>query len=115
MLFLGMVAMQRIVKPRDHPRRIAKGRMLGDVFYALAVDPHLSAVIEAVEKLLTRIGKRRDMPWFSLRRRVQLNARCGADLPAQQLNIAATRLVNVSIARQLPQSEMRKWRDLQAR
>ena len=57
MLFLGMVAMQRIVKPRDHPRRIAKGRVLGDVLYALAVDPHLSAIIEAVEKFLAGIGE----------------------------------------------------------
>ena len=57
-LLLGVVAMQRVVKPRDHPRCIAKGRMLGDFLYALAVDPHLPAVVEAVEKLLTGIGKR---------------------------------------------------------
>ena len=57
-LLLGVVAMQRVVKPRNHPRCIAKGRMLGDFFYALAIDPHLPAIVETVEKLLSRIGKR---------------------------------------------------------
>ena len=54
-----MIAMQRVVEPRNHPRRVAEGRMLGDVLDPLAVDPHLSAVIEAVEEFLAGIGKRR--------------------------------------------------------
>ena len=52
-----MVAMQRVVEPRHHPRGITEGGMLGDVLDALAVDPHLSAVVEAVEKFLAGIGK----------------------------------------------------------
>ena len=49
--------MQRVVEPRHHPRGIAEGGMLGDVLDALAVDPHLSAVVEAVEKFLAGVGK----------------------------------------------------------
>jgi hypothetical protein len=56
---VGVVAVQRIVQPGDHPRRVAEPRMLGDLLYALAVDPYLPAVVEAVEKFLARIGKRR--------------------------------------------------------
>src|SRR5271169_3826805 len=56
-LLFRMVAMQRVVEPRHHPRRIAERRVLGDVFDALAVDPYLSAVVEAVEKFLAGVGK----------------------------------------------------------
>src|SRR5271165_2329213 len=54
---LGVVAMQRVVEPGHHPRGVAESGMLGDVFDALAIDPDLPAVIEAVEKLLAGIGK----------------------------------------------------------
>jgi hypothetical protein len=33
--------------------------VLGDVFYALAVNPNLSTIVKAVEKLLACIGKQR--------------------------------------------------------
>ena len=54
---LGVIAMQRVVQPRHHPRGVAEGRVLGDLSDALPVDPHLPPVVEAVEKLFTRIGK----------------------------------------------------------
>jgi hypothetical protein len=57
-LILGVISVQRVVKPCNHPRGIAKGRMFGNFLYALAVDPHLPPVVETVEKLLTRIGQR---------------------------------------------------------
>src|SRR5215472_8174459 len=50
-----MIAVQGIVEPRDHPRRIAESGMLGDVLYPRAIDPHLAAVVEAVEKFLSGV------------------------------------------------------------
>jgi hypothetical protein len=55
----GMVAMQRVVEPRHHSRGIAECRVLGDVFYPLAVNPNFSTIVKAVEKLLARVGKQR--------------------------------------------------------
>ncbi len=52
-----MITMQRVVEPGDHPRRVAERRVIGDVFDALAVDPHLSPVVQAVQKFLAGIGK----------------------------------------------------------
>ncbi len=52
-----MVAVQRIVEPGDHPGGIAERRMLGDILDALTVNPDLSTIVQAVEKLLARVGK----------------------------------------------------------
>ena len=52
-----MIAMQRVVEPGDHPRRVAEGRVLGDVVDALPVNPHLPPVVQAVEKFLAGVGK----------------------------------------------------------
>jgi hypothetical protein len=52
-----MVAVQRVVEPGDHASGVAKSRMRGDVFDPLAVNPHLSPVVEAVEKFAAGIGE----------------------------------------------------------
>src|SRR5215469_11553542 len=52
-----MVAMQRIIKTRQHPRGIAESGMLGDVRYPFAIDPHFAAVVEAVEKFRASVGQ----------------------------------------------------------
>ncbi len=56
---LLIIAVQRVVEPGDHPRGIAECGMLGDIFDPLAVYPHFSAIVEAVEKLLAGVGQRR--------------------------------------------------------
>ena len=56
--FLGVISVQRVVKPRNHPRGIAKGRMFGNFLYALAVDPHLPPVVQTLEKLFAGVRKR---------------------------------------------------------
>src|SRR5947209_2819492 len=53
-LVCGLV--QRVVEARDGARRIAEGRMRGQIVDALAVDVDLPAVAQAREVLLT--GKR---------------------------------------------------------
>jgi hypothetical protein len=54
-LALVVVFVQGVVKPCDHPRGVAKGRMCSDVFDPLAVNPHLTPVIEAVEEFFAGI------------------------------------------------------------
>src|SRR5207249_10675034 len=54
-----VVVVQRIVKPRKHPGAVLKRRMGRDVLDALAVDPDLAAVVEALEKLLAGVRERR--------------------------------------------------------
>src|SRR5581483_1182034 len=46
---LGLAVMQRVVKPRDRARGIAKSRMRRDVGDALAVDIDFAAVAQALE------------------------------------------------------------------
>ncbi|MNN39402.1 hypothetical protein D3C81_1534370 [compost metagenome] len=46
--------MQRLVHPGNHARHIAKGRMLGDIAHALAVDPHFAPIVQALQELLPR-------------------------------------------------------------
>src|SRR5579883_3416482 len=52
-----MVAVQRVVKASDHAGGVAKSGMDGDIAHALAIDPHLAAIIETVEKFLAGVGK----------------------------------------------------------
>jgi hypothetical protein len=51
--------MKRVVEPRDHPRGVTEGRMIGDFFYSLAVNPDFSSVIEAFEEFPTGIRQYR--------------------------------------------------------
>src|ERR1041384_5278965 len=41
--------MERVVKPRDRPRCIAKGRVRGDVGNALAINVDFAAIAQALE------------------------------------------------------------------
>ncbi len=54
-----VVFVQRVIEAGDHPRGVAEGRVLGDVLDALAVDPDLPAVVEAVEKFLAGVRQHR--------------------------------------------------------
>jgi len=76
-----MVAMQSVVEPGQHARGIAEGGMLGDVRYPLAVDPHLTPVVEAVEKLLAGVRQLRVHIY-------RLPAKCHAPCPADDAKIA---------------------------
>src|SRR6266566_2014455 len=58
-----------IVQPRNHARRIAKGRMGGDIFDALAIDPDFTAVAQAFEVLVARQWSRR---WHCLNRHINV-------------------------------------------
>ena len=49
---------QRVVEPRQHPGRVAKGRVRRDVLDPLAVDPDLAAVAQALEELLAGVRPR---------------------------------------------------------
>ena len=42
---------QGIVQAGDHPGRVAKGRVGGDILDALAVEPDLAAVAQALQVL----------------------------------------------------------------
>ncbi len=43
---------QRVIHPRQHPRRVAEGRMRGHVLDALAVNPDLARIADALQELL---------------------------------------------------------------
>ena len=53
---LGIV--QGVEQAREHAGGVAEGRVLGDLADPLAVDPHLAAVVEALQKLLAGHGHR---------------------------------------------------------
>jgi hypothetical protein len=57
-----VVVVQRIVEPRQHPGAVLERRVRGDVLDALAVDPDLAAVVEALEKLLAGVREGRLLP-----------------------------------------------------
>jgi hypothetical protein len=70
--------------------------MLGNVFDALAVDPDLPAVVEAIEKLLSGVRKRRGHVY---------GLSCEAEVPALRdcfvaLLLAMTKVVIASGAKQ---------------
>jgi hypothetical protein len=48
--------MQGVVQTRQHARRVAKRRMRGDILDALAVDPDLAPVAQAVQILGAGVG-----------------------------------------------------------
>src|SRR5262249_39073791 len=55
-LGFALVVVQGVVETRHHPRRIAEGRMRGDVFRAFAVDVDRAAVSEGGQVFLARLG-----------------------------------------------------------
>ena len=48
---------QGIVQAGNHPGRIAEGRVCGDIFDALAVEPDLAPIAQALEILAPVIGR----------------------------------------------------------
>ena len=56
---LGVVRVQRVVKPREHPCDVAERGMAGDVRDALAIDPDLAAIVETVEEFLAAVRNHR--------------------------------------------------------
>jgi hypothetical protein len=53
-----VVLVQGVVEAREHPGAVLECRMRGDVLHALAVDPHLAAVVEALEELFAGVRER---------------------------------------------------------
>jgi hypothetical protein len=47
---------QRVVHPRQHPRGVAKGGMLGNVLDPLAVNPYLARIADALQEFLAVEG-----------------------------------------------------------
>src|SRR5262245_30684580 len=75
---LGVVAVQRVVEPGDHPRGVAEGRVLGDVFDPLAVDPDLAVVVQALYKFLAGVRQHRGhyrLPAWPARRAISMKSR----------------------------------------